>query len=403
MNGRRMMCIGAAVEGMLGLARCAMALALLACGGRAWAQADGMDTGTSSVPTLTPSAASRDTELGVGGMSMAMPAGRGTAPADVPGASMVPAGKLMIGYSYMNMAMADNYIGDSVVSPQTIVTSVPSAMTMMNGMKENYRIVPSSMDTQMQMLHAMYGVTDWLNLMAMLTYEQKTMRMTTFAGAAGTRILGTSNARTSGLGDTVIGSLWRLYQDPDNHVHFNFGLSLPTGSTTQTVTMLSPAGKLMTMRASYGMQLGTGTVDLLPGLTYTGQFQAWSWGAAYRGRFPLDYNAEGYRYGVLTELTGWGGYSWIPGVTATAQIEGSVQGRIGGADPSITGLMQGANPDFYGGTQLSLLGGVEIAGSRFGLPGTQLSVVAGGPVYQNLNGPQLGRSWQAGVTLGAGF
>lgn len=405
MGEQRMTCMrpGELVRGMLILELCSMILALLACCGGARAQTTEMDSGTSSVPMLTPSAASMGTELGVGSMSMAMPAGHGTTPADVLGASMVPAGKVMIGYSYMNMAMANNYIGDSAVSPETIVTSVPSTMTMMGGMKENYRIVPTSMDTQMQMLHAMYGATDWLNLMVMATYEQKTMCMTTFAGATGTRILGTSNARTSGFGDTMIGSLWRLYQDPDNHVHLNLGLSLPTGSTTQTVTMLSPAGKLMTMRASYGMQLGTGTVDLLPGLTYTGQFQAWSWGAAYRGRFPLDYNAEGYRYGVLTELTGWGGYSWIPGVTTTAQIEGSVQGRISGADPLITGLMQGTNPDFYGGTQLSLLGGVEIAGSRFGLPGTQLSVVAGGPVYQNLNGPQLGRSWQAGVTLGAGF
>ncbi|MDD2704092.1 MAG: hypothetical protein PHU07_01965 [Acidocella sp.] len=401
MGEQRMTCMQPAepVRGMANLALRGMTLAMLACGGAAQAQT----YGTSNVPMLTPSAASMDTDLGVGGMAMTMPAGHGTTPADVQGAIMVPAGKVMVGYSYMNMDMAKNYIGDSTVSPETIVTTIPSTMTMAGGKKENYRIVPSSMETQMHMLKAMYGVTDRLNLMVMGTYEQKSMRMTTFSGSMGTKVLGTSNSRVSGFGDTMVGLLWRLYQDPENHLHLNFGLSLPSGSITQTTTMLSPSGKLMTMRASYGMQLGTGTVDAEPGLTYTGQLHAWSWGAAYRGRFALDDNSEGYHYGDLNELTGWGGYSWIPGVTTTAQIDGSIQGRIHGADPLITGLMQGTNPRFYGGKQISLLGGVEIAGSRFGLKGTQLAIVAGGPVYQNLNGPQLGRSWQVGVTLGAGF
>jgi hypothetical protein len=397
---RMMMCTQPAepVRAMANLALRGMTLAALACGGAAQAQT----AVTSNVPMLTPSAASMDTDLGVGGMDMAMPAGHGTTPANVQGATMVRAGKFMVGYSYMNMDMANNYIGDSTVSPETIVTTIPSTMTMMGG-KEDYRIVPTSMETQRHMLKAMYGVTDWLNLMVMGTYDQKTMRMTTFSGSMGSKVLGTSNSRDSGFGDTMVGLLWRLYQDPENHLHLNFGLSLPSGSITQMTTMLSPSGKLMTMRASYGMQLGTGTVDAEPGLTYTGQLHAWSWGAAYRGRFALDDNAEGYHYGDLNELTGWGGYSWIPGVTTTAEIDGSIQGRIHGVDPLITGLMQGTNPRFYGGKQLSLLGGVEITGSRFGLKGAQLSIVAGGPVYQNLNGPQLGRSWQVGVTLGAGF
>lgn len=384
------------------LALCGVAQVLAACGG-AWAQT-AMPDGTSDTPVLAPSAASMNMDLGIGGMAMPMP-GHAPAPADIQGAMMIPAGKFMLGYSYMTMDMSQNYIGDSTVSPEQIVTSVPSAMAMagMLGGKEDYRIVPTSMTGQMHMLKAMYGVTDWLNLMVMAAYERKWMRMTTFSGAMGAKVLGTSNAETAGFGDTSIGSLWRIYQDQNNHVHLNFGLSLPTGSTSETVTMLSPAGKYMTMRASYGMQLGTGTYDLLPGITYTGQLRAWSWGAAYRGRFALGDNSHGYHYGALDELTGWGGYSWLPGITTTFEIEGSVQGRIHGADPEITGLMQGTNPRFYGGTQLSLLGGLEIAGARLGLKGTQLAVTAGGPVYQNLNGPQLGRAWQAAVSLGAAF
>ncbi|HUI21910.1 MAG TPA: hypothetical protein VLZ74_12815 [Methylocella sp.] len=65
------------------------------------------------------------------------------------------------------------------------------------------------------------------------------------------------------------------------------------------------------------MQLGTGIVDFLPGANYRGQFDQWSWGAVYRGRLALDNNSEGYHYGYQHELSGWGGYTWIPGVTTT--------------------------------------------------------------------------------------
>jgi hypothetical protein len=341
------------------------------------------------------------------GMNMNSGEDHGMIPAGVYAAGMVPAGKVMFDYTPMFMHMQDNYIGSSTVSPQTIVTTIPSNMMMNSGMmgmmKENYRVVPSAMDVQMNMLHAMFGFTDRINLMVMASYQEKTMRMTTFAGASGTQILGSSKSSVSGLGDTSVNSLWRVYQGPHDHLHIGLGLSLPTGSATQSIAMLSPMGSLMTMRASYGMQLGNGTVDLLPGVTYTGHRHDWSWGAAYRGRLALDDNAEHYHYGAQNELTGWGGYSWIPGFTTTARIDGAVQDRIHGADPQITGLMQGTNPRFYGGTHLDLLGGFEIAGKNFGLNGMQLAVEVGGPVYQNLNGPQLGRSWQVNVALGAGF
>ena len=102
------------------------------------------------------------------------------------------------------------------------------------------------------------------------------------------------------------------------------------------MTMLSPMEMMhMIMRADYGMQLGTGTVDLLPGLTYLGHIAQWSWGAVYRGRLALGDNTEGYQYGDRQEFTGWGGYSWIPGVTTTFRVEGEVDDRIHGADPKI--------------------------------------------------------------------
>lgn len=67
-------------------------------------------------------------------------------------------------------------------------------------------------------------------------------------------------------------------------LHFNAGLSLPTGSIDkQDATPMGPNSKL-----PYPVQLGSGTYDLLPGLTYNGQDRDLSWGAQSSQRNHLE-------------------------------------------------------------------------------------------------------------------
>ncbi len=321
-------------------------------------------------------------------------------PAGVMGAHMLPAGKAMIMYSGMVMHMEDNYVGSDKVTPAQIATmpnrfSPPHAAT--------YRIVPTSMDMQMQMFGAMLGLTDSVSLMVMGSHVRKEMEMVTFRGMAGTTVLGSSSAVTEGLGDAAVMGLVRLYSDSVHKIHMNLGLSLPLGSTTERVRMLAPTGMQMEMRASYGMQLGSGTVDALPGLTYLGASGPVSWGLAYRARIPLETGEEGWQFGDQHELNGWLGYALVKGVTVTGRVSASTQGRIEGIDPQIQGAMQALDPNNYGGERVELLGGVEIHGMPLGLGATRLAIEAGAPVYQNLNGPQLGRDWMGTLTVGARF
>ncbi len=335
-------------------------------------------------------------------------------PAGVTGAYMVPAGEGMANFTPNFMHMSGNYIGSSQVSPALIASSIFSGqwmkMTMkmpgMGGMMMPMtmirpvmlRIIPSSMDMQMYMLNTMYGLTDNLNLMFMANYAEKSMTMTTFAGMSGVGILGQSSGTTYGFSDAMVGGSYRIYQDAINHLQFNLMLSLPIGNQQRSIQMLSPMGSYMTMRAPYAMQIGTGTVDLVPTVAYSGVLGSWSWGAMYRGRFPLDYNSEGYQFGAMNELTAWGGYSFSKGVTATARIAASTQDHIHGADSLITGLAPPANPLYYGGKHLDMFGGLEVSGHPWGLGHTIVGVEAGGPIYQEVNGPQLGRGWQLSLT-----
>src|SRR5208337_3096610 len=239
-------------------------------------------------------------------------------------------------------------------------------------------------------------------------YTEKDMSMSTYYKSPMQGIsplVGTRTYTTDGLGDVSVTGLFRIYEDGVNHIHVNLGLSLPTGSTTEQMNMLTPMSltpSYMLMRATYGMQLGTGTYDLLPGLTYTADKDLWSWGAAYRGRIALD-SDQGYHWGDTHQVTGWLGYTFIPGVTGTARIAGTVQGKIDGKDPQIFGGMQGASPANYGGERVDLFGGIEIAGHEFGLGHTRLAIEAGAPLYQNLNGPQIGENWQLNAVLAVRF
>ena len=49
--------------------------------------------------------------------------------------------------------------------------------------------------------------------------------------------------------------------------------------------------------------------------------------------------------------------------------------------------------------QVSVFGGVVVSGHDFGLPPSQVGLEAGVPLYQRLNGPQLGRDWQINLAL----
>jgi hypothetical protein len=163
--------------------------------------------------------------------------------------------------------------------------------------------------------------------------------------------------------------------------------------------LLLPNNTAPAKRGFYAMQPGTGTYDLLPGIAYSGVLKAWSWGLAYRARLPLDQNAEGWRYGDLQELNAWAGYTWRPGLETTLRLNGSTQGAIRGTDTNILGYAQGSEPLFYGGQQVSVFGGVVVSGHYFRLPLSQVGLEAGVPLYQRLNGPQLGRDWQINLAL----
>jgi len=193
----------------------------------------------------------------------------GHAPIGVMGDHMHKAGEFMLSYRFMRMDMAGNRIGTDEVSPEEIVTTVPTL-----------RVVPTEMPMNMHMFGAMYAPSDWLTLMAMVNYIDKSMDHITFQGMSGKTRLGTFTTESEGFGDTTVTALIKLLDQPrvdgNDHLHINLGLSLPTGSITESDTLPGMGGP-MDRRLPAAMQLGSGTYDLLPSRTWIHGLAPWAY------------------------------------------------------------------------------------------------------------------------------
>jgi hypothetical protein len=335
--------------------------------------------------------------------------GNRAVPAPLLGALMIPTGEGRLLYLPNYTEMRDNYVGASEISPAAIVASVPyvpsSPIALLSNRPRTLRIVPTSLNIQTHTILGLYGVTDELNLMVMTTIVDKNLSLTTFRGPVGVTPLGQSTVVSEGWGDSAAMALVRIYKDDIHRVHINLGLGIPTGSVVQQTRVLSPLGVYTPVRSGYPMQLGNGTFDGLFGVTYTGKYNQWNWGFMYRGRIAFGNNDEGYQRGPWHELNGWGAYEFAKGLSFTARASLKLWDRIYGYDPAIFGPAQLTSPYLFGGERVKLLGGFEIISKLpdLNMKPIRIAIEAGAPVYQSLNGPQLGQAWELNAALGLSF
>lgn len=136
--------------------------------------------------------------------------------------------------------------------------------------------VPRAMQQYMTMIGGAYSFSDNLALMAMTNYTINEMQMQ-INPAQGSNFTMTS----SGIGDITLLGKYRLYANdnlvPTKQAAVLFGLSLPTGDIHKKFTNNTVANQNGTI-LPFKMQLGSGTVDPIIGLTYQGSRDPFWWG-----------------------------------------------------------------------------------------------------------------------------
>jgi hypothetical protein len=296
------------------------------------------------------------------------------------GGHMHDKGDLMFSYRKSFMQMRGNREHNSRMSTSKVLT--------------DFMVAPTKMSMQMDMFGVMYGLTDDVTLMAMLPYTRMSM---THKNRMGRRF----STKSEGLGDVSVTGLWRIGQwlsGPVQHdLHVGGGMSFPTGSINKKDD--TPAGP--DRKLPYPMQLGSGTYDLLPSITYTAQCDRWSWGAQARAAVRLGENANDYTLGDRLTGTVWLGRKLTNWLSASVRIEGQTWGDIDGADPDLMMMVPTADPDRRAGTRTDLFFGLSVEGPEGLFRGHRLSIEFRLPVQQHLDGPQLETDW--GVIFGWQF
>jgi hypothetical protein len=259
--------------------------------------------------------------------------------------------EVMVGYGFSYMHYAGNLMGTHEVSMADVLAMHPVHHTWM--------------DMRMHMFEVMYAPSDRWTLMGMGQYMDMEMG---HVRANGTQF----TSKSTGIGDTELMALYTALGDPRGEGHrlvLNGGISLPTGSIDKTFNGAP---------LEYSMQTGSGTFDLLPGITYLGTSEHFSWGSQAAGTIHLGRNDRDYSLGDSYRLGAWGHYKITEWIGPSLRLEWRQWGNIDGADRRLNPLN---NPAFDAklqeGRRLDLLAGLHLYADRGPLKGLRFDVEGG--------------------------
>jgi len=283
----------------------------------------------------------------------------------------VPAGQWMFQLRYEHADRGELLDGEDELAPEQVFTDyeVP------------YTETGTSLTADGVGLELSWGWTDMWTVFLDVPFTSKEMDNVTDTGA-------TYTTESGGIGDVQLGVIGHWLERQGQRGRFNLGLSLPTGSTDEEDKDATGT----TVKLPYVMQSGSGTVDFVPGFTYIAQYDGWSWGAAGQWRIHINTNSDGYAPGDRGELDAWIAKRFSRRVGGSARIGASSWGDYHGADPDIDRLASPLNePGRQGGDRADAALGLNwfLSDDRL----RALSLEVGAPLYQWLDGPQLGAEW----------
>ncbi len=305
-------------------------------------------------------------------------------------------GMWMLEYRFMRMNMNGLLDGTGNVDSRDISGAFPGTPPTIDPTK-SYLMAPTKMRMDMHMLMLMYGLTERLSLMGMVNYRDNRMDMVMHMPMLD--MSGTMETR--GLGDSLLGAMMTL----DDRWTTSLSISLPTGGIDETADMTMTGINPMdgtqvsftstNIDVSYPMQLGSGTFDLIPAVTYKDSTDKLGWGTQASYILRLGDNDNGYTLGDRFEIFAWGKYVISPSFLVSGKLTFADWGRIDGRDPSIDPQMSPAgDPDVTGGTRADASLGLNCFFGQGHSVGVEFAV----PVHQDLNGPQMENDWTLSFT-----
>lgn len=319
------------------------------------------------------------------------------APISIMGEHTHAAGEWMLSYRHMFMDMDGMYRGSDEVAPAAVHGG-------------GYVVSPARMTMDMHMLGMMFAPTDRVTLMAMLPYTDIEMDHLIAAGAA--PLIGlngggrTFTTGSEGIGDLKFTALVDLFASGPHHLHAGAGVSLPTGSIGEKDLVPGPGGRLPRQLPA-SMQLGSGSLDVMPSLTYVYRAPCWSAGIQAGGTWRTETNHHDYRLGDRFDLKSWFAYKITPWLSLGGGLSYHWEDELAGVQsdimrtPPFAPSMRAVPTAFgenYGGQRIEALAGVNVVIPDGPLTDHRLAADVRVPLWRDRNGYALGTDYT--VTLG---
>ena len=319
--------------------------------------------------------------------------GRATAAGIGPLAQTLERGQLQLDYSLEFDSRNTVLDGSEPVTASDVVTPESDG-------GYGFVLGDTSMQTVQHRINIMYAPIDRVTLVASLGWIDHTKEEMYRLGHLHDGRSDSFYVLTSqGVVDPSFKALVRLFSTDHHHLHVTVGSSFPLGS-------IDERGRDSTRGSSetvlpYPMQIGSGTFDLVSGLTYRGVGEGVGWGIQAHGTIPLGANEHGYAHGEMFEASAWGSALWTDSLSSFLVVQGTVRRNIRGFDERIRPRFspQG-NPDAQAERSIYALLGLAIDGEADGpLEDLRMELFAGAPLYRYRSGPQLATDVLAGFSL----
>jgi len=242
---------------------------------------------------------------------------------------------------------------------------------------DGYNASPHHKVREAHLFSALYGYDETTSIRFTLPWLNNEVTMRSSLG-------GIYGMRSTGMGDLRITGLFDLSQAEGEGFHAQLGVSLPTGSLDERG--ITPFGGGTSEKLPYYLQLSSGTVDLIPGITYVQQDESTSLGVQAREVLRFSENSDDYQLGNETILNAWVSRVFKDDLSGSLRLGYHHLGNVKGADPEIDATQSPMHdPRNQGGDSVGVFAGLnytQTGGHSFGFE-------LGGPLWQDLNGPQV--------------
>jgi hypothetical protein len=283
----------------------------------------------------------------------------------------------------------DLYAGVRFYQERFRGTSIGTESLTSDEILDFFSVAPLSLDRETAEVDLRLGLFGFVTLAASMPFIHNEMLSTD-----DTFFFDTSS---KALGDVSIRGLFDVLEMDEYRVSLTLGGTIPTGKIKKRDATPFAAREIL----PYPMQAGSGTFDILAGLTFLTQNDVASVGAQVNSVIRVENNSRGYRLGDRFSFTVWGAHNLSDWASVSLRGLYETWGDVTGFEPGTDGTIDpSANSFAQGGDRVLIPIGVNFFLREGRLTRHRLMLEWYYPVHQDLNGPQLSAdrtlvaSWQ---------